>query len=167
MIGKLFFTADGGGKHPGPTYFRDFAPIPFGKLMVLLITSIWNVCLFHFIAWLHPHGKKYFPGPDKRFIEKWLLERKFARNPLKTPVKEQQQKFTIHNLLSFTWNFQVPETSACFPNSENNSYRSTIPLYFIYARHKTHNTLLISLIQYPYCPAIYNQPSDSCTPKLM
>ena len=92
MIGQLFFTADGGGKHPGPTYFRDFAPIPFGKLMVLLITSIWNVCLFHFIAWLHPHGKKYFPGPDKRFIEKWLLERKFARNPLKTPVKEQQQK---------------------------------------------------------------------------
>ena len=33
------------------------------------------------------------------FIGKQLLWRKFARNPLKTPVKEQQQKFTMHNLL--------------------------------------------------------------------
>ena len=33
------------------------------------------------------------------FIGKQLLWRKFARNPLKAPVKEQQQKFTMHNLL--------------------------------------------------------------------
>ena len=28
--------------------------------------------------------------------------------------------------------------------------------YFTYARHKTHKTLVISLIQYPYCPTIYS-----------
>ena len=38
--------------------------MPFGKLMVLLITSIWNACLFHSLAWLHPPVEKYFAGPD-------------------------------------------------------------------------------------------------------
>ena len=46
---KLFFRADV-GEHPGPTYFRDFALMPFEKFMVLLITNIWNACLFHFLA---------------------------------------------------------------------------------------------------------------------
>ena len=36
MTGKLFFTADEAGEHPGNTYFRDFALIPSGKLMLLL-----------------------------------------------------------------------------------------------------------------------------------
>ena len=46
MTDKLFlFTAEGGGEHLGPTYFRDFALMLFAKIMVLLITSIWNACL--------------------------------------------------------------------------------------------------------------------------
>ena len=40
MTRKLYFNADGAGEHPGPTYFWDFAPMSFGKLMVLRITSI-------------------------------------------------------------------------------------------------------------------------------
>ena len=84
--------------------------MPFGKLIVLLITSFWNVCSCHFLAWLHPLVKRYFADLlTRRFIEKYLLRRKFARNPLKAPVKEQQQKFTLHDLLSFTWNFQAPD----------------------------------------------------------
>ena len=34
--------------------------------------------------------------------------------------------------------------------------RST-PLYFKYTRHKTHKTLLISLIRNPYCPTVFSQ----------
>ena len=64
MTGNCFFKADGAGDHPGPKYFQDFAPMPFGKLMVLLITSIWNACLFHFLAWLHHPVKKYSADPD-------------------------------------------------------------------------------------------------------
>ena len=62
----VFFTADGAGEHPVPAYFRDFVPIPFGKLMVHLITSIWNACLIQFLAWPHPPLKKYFAGPNKK-----------------------------------------------------------------------------------------------------
>ena len=89
MTGKLIFYGRWGREHLGPTYFRDFAPIPFGKLMVLLITSIWNTGLFHFLAWLHPPVKSILPTLTRRFIEKYLLGGKFVRNPLKTPVKEQ------------------------------------------------------------------------------
>ena len=64
MTGKLFFTADGAGEHLGPTYFRDFTAMPFGKLMVLLISSSWNACLFYFLALLHPPVKRYFTSPD-------------------------------------------------------------------------------------------------------
>ena len=64
MTSKLFFTADGAEKHPGPTYFRDLAQMPIGKLVVLLISSIWNTCLLHFLTWLHSPFKKYFAGPD-------------------------------------------------------------------------------------------------------
>ena len=35
--GKLFPTADGPGEDPEPTYFRDFALMSFGKLMLLFI----------------------------------------------------------------------------------------------------------------------------------
>ena len=31
------------------------------------------------------------------------------------------------------------------------------PLYLNYTRHKTHKTLLISLIRYPYCPTIFSK----------
>ena len=55
MTDKLIFTEDRGGVHPGPTHFRDFAPMPFWKLMVLLKIGIWNAYLFHFLAWLPPH----------------------------------------------------------------------------------------------------------------
>ena len=64
IISKLFFTADGAGVYPGPTYFRDFAPMPFGKRVVLLLTSIWNTSFLHFLAWLHPRFKKYFDGSN-------------------------------------------------------------------------------------------------------
>ena len=64
MTSKLFFTADGAGEHPGPTYFWDFDPKPFGKIMMLLINSIWNACLFLFLAWLHPPFKQYFAGSN-------------------------------------------------------------------------------------------------------
>ena len=64
MTGKLFFTEDGAEENPGPTYFRDFTLIPFGKLMVLPIPCIWNVYLFHFLAGLPPPVKKYFADPD-------------------------------------------------------------------------------------------------------
>ena len=37
ITGKYFFTADGAGEHPGPTYFWDFALMQSGKLMLLLI----------------------------------------------------------------------------------------------------------------------------------
>ena len=55
MTDKLIFTEDRGGVHPGPTHFRDFAPMPFWKLMVLLKIGIWNAYLFHFLTWLPPH----------------------------------------------------------------------------------------------------------------
>ena len=64
MTSNLFFKTDGAEKYPRPIYIRDFAAMSFGKLMVLLITSIWNACLFHFLAWLHPSFKKYFAGHD-------------------------------------------------------------------------------------------------------
>ena len=65
MTSELFFTVDGAGEHPGPTYIWDIAPMPFWKhIMVLLINSIWNACFFHFLAWLHSPFKKYFAGPD-------------------------------------------------------------------------------------------------------
>ena len=64
MTGKLCFTVDGTGEHPGPTNFRDFTLMPFGKLMLLLIPCIWNAYLFQFLAWLPPLVKKYFTGPD-------------------------------------------------------------------------------------------------------
>ena len=51
---------------------------------------------------------------------KIATQEKIASNPLKTPVKEQQQKFTMYDLLSLPWNFYVPETSARFQNSQNN-----------------------------------------------
>ena len=50
MTGKLFFTADGAGKHPGTTNFWDFPPMSFGKLMLLLIPCIWNAYLFQVLA---------------------------------------------------------------------------------------------------------------------
>ena len=65
MMDKLyFFTTDEAGEHPGRTYIRNLVPMPFRKRMGLLITSIWNGCLFYFIAWLHIHVKKYFAGPE-------------------------------------------------------------------------------------------------------
>ena len=64
MTSKLLFTEDGAGEHPGPTYLRDFAPVPLGKLMMLLITSKWNACLLHLLTWLLPPFKNYFAGPD-------------------------------------------------------------------------------------------------------
>ena len=41
-----------------------------------------------------------------------------------------------------------------FPTLSKLSEKSleVTPLYFKYTRHKTHKTLLISLIRYPYCP---------------
>ena len=58
----------------------------------------------------------------------------------------------------------------CYPSYEISRYqklphalqtlrkivRST-PLYFKYTRHKTHKTLLISLIRNPYCPTVFSQ----------
>ena len=61
---KLVFKEDAAGEHLGPTYFQVFAPMSFGKLMVHLTISIWNACLFRFLAWLHPPFKKYFAGTD-------------------------------------------------------------------------------------------------------
>ena len=37
ITSKLLFTEDGAGEHQGLTYFRDFAQMPFGELMVLFI----------------------------------------------------------------------------------------------------------------------------------
>ena len=68
MTDKLFFIAGGAEKYPGPTYFQDFA------LMVLLAASIWNACLFHFLAWFHPPVRKYFAGTYKKVhckIDTW------------------------------------------------------------------------------------------------
>ena len=50
MTGKLFFTVDGAEEHPGPTNFWDFAPMSFGKLMLLFIPCIWNAYLFQVLA---------------------------------------------------------------------------------------------------------------------
>ena len=46
MTGKLSLTSDGAGEHPGPTYFRDFTLMPFGKLMLLFTPCIWNAYCF-------------------------------------------------------------------------------------------------------------------------
>ena len=56
-------TGARGGEHPGPTDFWDFAPMPFGELMVLLITCIWNAYLLHILAWLSPPVKEHFADP--------------------------------------------------------------------------------------------------------
>ena len=48
MTGQLLFTEEWAGEHPGPTNFRHFALMPFGKLMFFLIPSIWNAYLFNF-----------------------------------------------------------------------------------------------------------------------
>ena len=50
MTVKILFTAGEAREHPGPTYFRDFALIPFGKLMLLLTHCIWNAYSFDFLA---------------------------------------------------------------------------------------------------------------------
>ena len=34
--------------------------------MVLFETSIWNACLFHFLAWFQPPVTKYFAGTYKK-----------------------------------------------------------------------------------------------------
>ena len=62
--------SNGAGEHPRPTYFRDFAPMPFGKLMELLITSIWHACLFHFLTWLDSPFKSVLPALTRCLIEK-------------------------------------------------------------------------------------------------
>ena len=98
MTGKLFFYSKW-GRRTSPTLL--FSALCFNASMVLLITSIWNICLFHIIARLHPPFKSILPALTRSFFGKYLLGRKFARNPLKTSVKEQQQKFTMHYLLSF------------------------------------------------------------------
>ena len=36
----MAFTADGVGEHPEPTFFWYFAPMSFGKIMVLPIAII-------------------------------------------------------------------------------------------------------------------------------
>ena len=45
-----------------------------------------------------------------------------------------------------------------FPTLSKLSEKSleVTPLYFKYTRHETHKTLLVSLIQYPYCTAIFS-----------
>ena len=69
----------------------------------------------------------------------------------------------MHDLLSS--NFQVPETSARFQNSQNNSNWSDSSLLQL-----RRTEIVISLIRYPYCPReyctfpIFNLP---CTPKPM
>ena len=78
MTAKLFFTEDGAGEHPGPTNFRDFALMPFGKLMLLLIPRTWNAYLFQFLAWLPPLVKSILPALTGKFIEKQLLREKFC-----------------------------------------------------------------------------------------
>ena len=60
----MAFTADGVGEHPEPTFFWYFAPMSFGKIMVLPIAIIGNACLFPFLASLHLPVKKYFVDPN-------------------------------------------------------------------------------------------------------
>ena len=120
MTGKLFFLRKMEQENIRDLYIFG----TFGKLMVLLITSIWNACLFQIQLGSTLLLKRILPSLTRSFIENELLGRKFVPNLLKTPVKEQWQTFTMHDLLSFTRNFQVPETSARFPNSQSNCYRS-------------------------------------------
>ena len=65
-------------EHPGPLYFRDFALMPFGKLMLLLIPCIWNPYLFHFLARLPPPIKRYFAGPDQKVHRKIAAQEKIC-----------------------------------------------------------------------------------------
>ena len=86
--------------------------------------------------------KSILQALTRRFIEEQLLWRKFACNPLKTPVKEQQQKFTMRDLLSFTLScqkFQVPETSSRFPNSQSSCYRSNFSLFHLHKLQNSYN----------------------------
>ena len=70
MTGQIvFFTGDGEGEHPGPTYFSDFVPMSFGELTVLLITCIWYAYLFQFLAWLRLL-KSILPTLTRKFVEK-------------------------------------------------------------------------------------------------
>ena len=65
MTGKLSFTYGRWGReHPGPTYYQDFALMPSGKLILLLMPCIWNAYLFDFLAWLPFPVKKYLTSPD-------------------------------------------------------------------------------------------------------
>ena len=67
---KKFFCVlrnilDFAGEHPGPTNFRDFALMPFGKLMLLLIPCIWNVYFFQFCRpWLEGSLKNTCSGEN-------------------------------------------------------------------------------------------------------
>ena len=70
--GNFFWTGERRDQHLRPIYFPDFAPIPFGQLMVLPITCIWNTYLLHFSPWFHPI-KNLLVGLTERFIAKVLL----------------------------------------------------------------------------------------------
>ena len=99
------------------------------------------------------------------FIGKQLLWRKFARNPLKTPVKEQQQKFTMHNLLYEIFRYQkLPhafQTSRTIVEIATNIQKPTK-----YQSTPTQGTKLIKLYSsdlfdiFIVPQFIVNQPSD-------
>ena len=99
------------------------------------ITCIWNPCVFRF-QFGSPILKYILPFLTKRLIDKTLLGRKFTHNLVKIHVKDQQQeKFTMCDLLSVTRSFQGAETSTrCF--------RTTIRVSFF---SKRGNTFLLQL----------------------
>ena len=70
MTDKLFILCQiGRGKNLGPTYFPDFAALPFAELVVFLITRVWKAYLFQFLALLDP-VKNILRGLTRRFIKK-------------------------------------------------------------------------------------------------
>ena len=151
---QVVFMADGTGEHPGPTYFRDFALMSFGTLMLLLIPCVWNAHLFHFLAWLSPPFKYYFAGPDKKVHWKIAARENICSLIFKNTCEGAMAKiyyawFTfLHVKFSGTRNFSTL--------SKLSEKLLEATLYFKYTRHKTHKTLLISLVRYPYCQTIFN-----------
>ena len=113
------------GRVTSGTYiFSGLSPNSIWETYGALHNQHLECLLVSLFSW-SPHSFYLKSILPKWFIEKQLLGRKFARNPLKIPVREQQQKFTMHDLLSLTGHFQVPKSSAPFPNSQNNCYPSS------------------------------------------
>ena len=153
MTGKLFFTGDGEGNIQDLHIFGTLAQ--FHLRTYGAAHNLHLECLLVSLFGLALTVKTHLLTLTRMFIEKQTLRTKYARNTEKKTCEGAIAKiyyiwFTIIQLnFSGTRNFRM------LSKLSEQSLEVT-PLYLPYARHKTHKTLLISLVRYPCCPINYS-----------